>query len=333
LAATILKTNFGWIGDREINLYTLVNKNGMRVSIMNYGGTIVEIITKDKLGEEANVVLRFDKLEDYCKSNNPYLGPLIGRYANRIAEAKFILNDQVYYLQANDNGNTLHGGSSGFDKVIWEVKELPELNGLQLNYISKDGEGGFPGELAVQVVYILREDDSLSIDYSATTNKATPVSLTSHAYFNLSGGSINTIGKHMLQINASKFLPVNKNQIPTGELMDVQNSPMDFLHEHCIEDCMNEVEGGYDHSWVLNKGQSNLDAAVKVHEPVSGRLLTMYTSEPAVQFYTGNFLDGTLSSNNGEFNFIKHAGFCLEAQSFPDSPNQPHFPSTVLLPN
>ncbi len=329
----ITKTLFGTIEGVEIYQYTLVNANGMRVSVMNYGGTLLEIITKDNKGANGNVILRFDTLNDYLHKNNPYVGPLVGRYANRIGAAKFTLQEQEYILEANDHGNTLHGGFGGFDKVIWEITPVPEKNALQLNYLSKDGEGGFPGDLHVQVVYTLGNDNSLCIDYLATTNKATPVSLTSHAYFNLSAGIQNDILKHHVQINASKYIPVKENLIPTGELLDVKGSPMDFLQEQMVQDQILKTKSGYDHSWVLNKEPSKDSFAVRVFEPVSGRLLTMYTTEPAVQFYTGNFLDGTLGCNNGEYKFVKHAGLCLEAQKFPDSPNQSNFPNTILHPN
>jgi aldose 1-epimerase len=332
LLSSITKKIFGWIGDQEINEYTIENNNGMRVSIINYGGAITEITTVDKNGESGNVVLRFDNLTDYLKKENPYLGPLIGRYANRIGAAKFAINNNHYNLEANDNNNTLHGGFSGFDKAVWEVTTIPTQGALQLNYFSKDGEGGFPGDINVQVTYALNNDNAFTIGYEATTNKPTPVSLTSHAYFNLSAGLQSNVLNHSLHLNAQKFIPVNAQLIPTGEILSVANSPMDFTNAHFVGDQISHVKGGYDHSWILDKQNTELSLAATVYEPVSGRFLKMYTTEPAVQFYSGNFLDGTLGCNNGATKFEQYGALCLEAQRFPDSPNQANFPNTILIP-
>lgn len=329
----IAKKYFGVIEEKEIVVYTITNAAGMKASVSNYGATLIEIITKDKNEHFGNVILGFDQLEGYLQKGNPFIGSLIGRYANRIGNAQFTLNNILYHVGANNNGNMLHGGVKGFDKVVWEASPLNDGTGIEFNYTSKDGEEGFPGELNAKVVYSLKEDNALQIEYIATTNKATPVSLTSHAYFNLSAGLDDTILNHQVYLNADKYIPVNDQLIPTGKIEAVQNTPMDFTTSKSIGKDISLVKGGYDHSWVLNKKkQDELSLAAEVYDKTSGRLLTMYTTEPALQFYTGNFLDGSLTSNNGIRKFVQHSACCLEAQRYPDSPNQPSFPNTILAP-
>lgn len=330
--STISEEPFGYIEGEAITKYTLTNANGIQVGIINYGGTITDIITPDKSGNKGNVVLGFDSLSGYLQKGNPFFGSLVGRYGNRIANAKFTLDGQTYTLAANNNGNSLHGGNKGFDKVIWKTEKLAGDSSLQLTYNSKDGEEGYPGNLSVKVIYTLTSANELKIDYTATTDKATPVNLTNHAYFNLSAGKDSTILGHEIMINANKFTEVNDKLIPTGNLPDVKGGPMDFTTAKVIGKDIAQVTGGYDHNWVLNKTGNSLDKIVELHDPSSGRLMEVWTTEPGVQFYTGNFLNGTLTNTRGGAKYVKHAGLCLETQHFPDSPNQPSFPSTILKP-
>ncbi|HEX3024976.1 MAG TPA: aldose epimerase family protein [Chitinophagaceae bacterium] len=323
---------FGRIADQEIIHYTITNASGMKVSLINYGGTLTEIITKDKNGKEGNVILRYDSLEGYLQKTNPFFGALVGRYANRIAKATFTLNNTVYNLAANDHGNTLHGGLKGFDKVIWQAESLKGDSSIKLTYISKDGEEGFPGTLTAVVVYTLRSDNALQIDYTATTDKPTPVNLTNHAYFNLSAGTDSTILHHQLQLNAARYTPVDNKLIPIGKIDSVKNTAMDFSVPKEVGRDIDSVEGGYDHNWILNKTGNELSLAATVYHSASGRLLEMFTTEPGVQFYSGNFLDGTLTAGKGTRKYVKHGALCLEAQHYPDSPNQPAFPNTILKP-
>jgi aldose 1-epimerase len=241
------------------------------------------------------------------------------------------LDGKTYKLAANNDGNSLHGGLKGFDKVIWTAQKLPGDSSLQLTYISKDGEEGYPGNLSVKVIYTLTSDNALAIEYSATTDKATPINLTNHSYFNLSAGRDSTILGHKLMLNANKYTEVNDKLIPTGKLPDVKGTPMDFTTEKTIGTDIPRVKGGYDHNWVLNKG-NGLDRIATLYDSASGRFMEVYTTEPGVQFYSGNFLDGTLTNTAMGVKYVKHAALCLEAQHFPDSPNQPSFPSTILQP-
>jgi aldose 1-epimerase len=330
--STISEEPFGSIEGEVITKYTLTNANGIQVGIINYGGTITDIITPDKSGNKGNVILGFDSLSGYLQKGNPYFGCLVGRYGNRIANAKFVLDGKTYTLAANNNGNSLHGGNKGFDKVIWKTEKQPGDSSLQLTYTSKDGEEGYPGNLSVKVIYTLTSANELNIDYTATTDKATPVNLTNHAYFNLSAGKDSTILGHEIMINANKFTEVNDKLIPTGNLPDVKGGPMDFTTSKVIGKDIAQVTGGYDHNWVLNKTGNSLEKIVELHDPSSGRLMEVWTTEPGVQFYTGNFLNGTLTNTRGGAKYVKHAGLCLETQHFPDSPNQPSFPSTILKP-
>lgn len=327
----LTKTPFGNYEGKPVTEYTLTNANGMQVSIINYGGTVTKIITPDKNGNMGDVILGYKSLDGYLQKANPYFGALIGRYANRIANAKFTLDGKTYQLAANDHGNSLHGGNKGFDKVWWDVKKQSDSS-LLLSYTSKDGEEGYPGTLNVQVVYTLTADNALKIDYTATTDKPTPVNLTNHSYFNLSAGKDSTIENHELWINADKYTPVNDVLIPTGKIVDVKNTPMDFTTPKKIGKDLSQVKGGYDHNWVLNRKGNDLEKVATVYEPNSGRFLEVFTTEPGLQFYSGNFLDGTLTGTiNGE-KYVQHGALCLEAQHFPNSPNVPSFPNTILKP-
>lgn len=326
------KSFFGYTPEGDsVMLYTLRNEKKIVVKIMNYGGIITEIQTPDRNGKLGNIVLGFDNLDQYL-AGHPNFGALIGRFGNRIANAQFTLDGETYQLAPNNGKNTLHGGIKGFDDVLWEpeVISCDERAALKLSYVSPDGEEGFPGTLKVTVTYELLMDQ-LFINYEAETDKATPVNLTNHSYFNLAGEG--TILDHVLYINASKYTPVNDELIPTGELANVEGTPFDFRKPGVVGERIDEVggdPGGYDHNFVLDGSSGEEFLAAKLMDPKSGRWLEVYTTEPGVQFYTGNFLDGTLVS--GERAFVKNSGLCLETQHFPDSPNQPDFPSTILRP-
>jgi aldose 1-epimerase len=325
------KTLYGMIGTDSVFQYTLTNKNGMVVRILNYGGTVTDIITPDKNGKMGDVILGYDSLSGYLQTGNPYFGCLVGRYGNRIANAKFTLDGKEYTLAANNGVNTLHGGVKGFDKVIWTVKSFND-SGLQLSYTSKDGEEGYPGNLSVDVIYSLSDDNGLKIEYAAVTDKATPVNLTNHCYFNLSAGADSTILDHELMLKADKYTPVNATLIPTGKIDDVKGTPMDFTTSKKIGKDIAAVEGGYDHNWVFQKPENRFDMVATVSHQPSGRYMEVRTTEPGIQFYSGNFLDGTLKNTRNGIKYVKHAGLCLETQHFPDSPNQPSFPTTILKP-
>lgn len=320
----------------SVKLYTLVNDANLEVKITNYGGTIVSTRAPDRDGAFADIVLGFENLAGYLQEQ-PYLGALIGRYANRIAQGKFTLNGTEYILAQNNGSNHLHGGLKGFDKVIWQANPFESADGigLALTYESAAGEEGYPGTLGVRVVYTLTNEQALRIDYMATTDQDTIVNLTNHTYFNLAGSG--DILNHEVTLNAEQFTPVNEDLIPTGELRSVAGTPMDFTEAAVIGARIDQPDeqlhfaGGYDHNWVLNNPDGRLKLAATVVEPTSGRVLETYTTQPGLQFYTGNFLDGTLIGKNGR-PIHKRSGFCLETQHFPDSPNQPNFPSTVLKP-
>jgi aldose 1-epimerase len=322
---------FGDFESKAVTEYTMVNPNGMKVTIINYGGTVTSLVVPDKNGKNGEVILGYDSLAGYLQKSNPYFNALIGRYGNRIAASKFVLDSNTYTLAGNDNGNSLHGGNKGFDKVLWTGQHLSDSS-LQLHYLSKDGEEGYPGNLDVTVVYTLTSDNSLRIDYTATTDKATPVNLTSHCYFNLSGDIDSTILDHQLEIDADKYTPVNDQLIPTGAVATVKGGPMDFTSFKPIGRDIQQVKGGYDHNWVLNKKGNELQEAAALYHPRSGRYMQVLTTEPALQFYSGNFLDGTLIHTRGGKKYGRHAGLCLETQHYPDAPNQPSFPTTVLRP-
>lgn len=306
---------------------------------MNYGGIILSIRVPDRKGEFADVVLGHDSLEGYTP-NPPYFGAIVGRYANRIANGTFTLDGKTYTLPKNDGPNTLHGGTTRtFDRVVWDAEPLKGKTGVAFSYLSKDGDDGFPGNLKMKVTYTLTDGNALIIDYEATTDKATPINVSQHSYFNLKGEGNGDILDHEIMINADRFTPVDKNLIPTGELRPVKGTPFDFTTPTKIGARINDnyeqlvLGHGYDHNFVINSHpeQSGLKLAARVHEPTSGRTLEVWTTQPGVQFYTGNFLDGKVVGKNGHA-YQRRNGFCLETQHFPDSPNHPDFPSTILRP-
>jgi aldose 1-epimerase len=327
----ITERPFGNTDGQAITEYTLTNANGMQLSIINYGGTITKLTVPDKNGILGDVVLGYDSLSGYTQRGNPYFGALIGRYGNRIGKAQFTLDGQTYNLDKNDGPNSLHGGNKGYDKVVWTAEKQGD-NSVKLTYHSKDGEGGYPGNLDVTVVYTLQADNSVKIDYAAKTDKATPVNLTNHAYYNLSAGTDSTVLNQELQIQADKYTPVDAGLIPTGEIAEVKATPFDFTSSKQIGRDIGQVKGGYDHNWVLNKKGNALEKIVTLYHPASGRVMEVYTTEPGVQFYTGNFLNGRLANTKGGVKYGQHAALCLETQHFPDSPNKPNFPSTILKP-
>ena len=333
------KSSFGKAPDGEaVDLYTLTNKNGAEVEITNYGGSVVSVKVPDRNGKLGDVVLGFDSVDGYV-NNTSYLGALIGRYGNRIGHAQFKLDGKTYTLAKNNGENTLHGGTKGFNKAVWTAKEIPAKDGqaLELTYLSKDDEEGFPGNLHVRVIYTLTDSNALKINYTVTTDKDTVVNLTNHSYFNLAGPGSGDILDHVLMIEADKFTPVDSGLIPTGELGDVTGTPFDFRKPTAIgarinsDDEQIKLGGGYDHNFVLRKKPGDpFSLAARVVEPKSGRVMEVWTTEPGVQFYTGNFLDGSLKGKG--VSYTKRSAFCLETQHFPDSPNKPEFPSTELKP-
>jgi aldose 1-epimerase len=325
------KKFYGMSGSDSVYQYTLTNENGMIVRVLNYGGTVTDIVTPDRKGKMGNVVLGYESIEGYRQPGNPYFGCLVGRYANRIAGARFTLDGKQYSLAANDHGNTLHGGLKGFDQVAWTVSMATDSS-ILLSYLSKDGEEGYPGNLSADVMYSLGDDNSLKIVYKAVSDKATPVNLTNHCYFNLSAGDDTTILDHELMLNAGNFTAVNDQLIPTGKIVEVKETPLDFTSPKKVGRDIARVVGGYDHNWVLNKSGKSIEPAGTLYHAASGRLMEFSTSEPGIQFYSGNFLDGSLKNTRGAARYVKHSGLCLEAQHFPDSPNQPAFPNTILKP-
>lgn len=337
----IHKSGFGMTKDgNAVNLYTVTNANGMEVKIINYGGIIVSVKVPDKDGQFADVVLGFDNLKDY-EEKSPYFGCITGRYANRIAKGKFTLDGVGYDQLAINNGpNHLHGGLKGFDKVVWQTQMFENADGLglKMQYLSKDMEEGYPGNLNVTVTYMLTNDNTLKIDYEATTDKPTVCNLTNHTYFNLAGHGTESHYNHQMMINADAFTPIaDEGAIPTGEIRLVKETPMNFtapmpIGSHIDDDDEQLKFGaGYDHNWVLNKPQEGeLSLAARTFEPTSRRVLETYTTQPGVQFYSGNYLDGFKGKESKTY--PRRCGFCLETQHYPDSPNQPDFPSTVLRP-
>ncbi|WP_324554559.1 aldose epimerase family protein [Agriterribacter sp.] len=323
---------WGELEGKDVLQYTLANKKGVTVKILNYGGTITDIITPGKTGEKGNVILCFDSLEGYLQKNNPFFGCLVGRYANRIANARFSLNGKVYQLAPNNNGNTLHGGIKGFDKKVWDAVFTPESASLQLTYKSPDGEEGYPGNLTVTVVYTLSEESELIIDYTAVTDAATPVNLTNHAYFNLSAGSDATVLDHELMLRSGYYTTTNDKVIPTGDLVPVKNTPYDFTSPKKIGKDIAATGNGYDHNFVLGNNTGKLQTISTLYHAASGRLMETATTQPGVQLYTGNYLDGSLQHTPANIPYHKHAGVCLETQHYPDSPNQPAFPDSILRP-
>jgi aldose 1-epimerase len=318
-----------------VDLYTLKNAKGAEAAISTYGGVVVSLQMPDRSGTLGDIVLGFDDLNGYL-TPPPYFGAIIGRYGNRIGHARFQLDGVEYTLPKNDGDNTLHGGTQGFDKVLW--KATPQgANSLQLTYLSKDGEQGFPGNLSATVVYTLTDNNELKIDYTATTDKDTVVNLTNHSYFNLAGEGQGDILGHMVTIDADRFTPVDKGLIPTGKLSSVAGTPLDFRQPHAIGERIGAKDPqlvyglGYDENFVLNHGGDLSAVAARVTDPKSGRVMEVLTTEPGLQFYTGNHLDGTLHGKSGHV-YAKNAAFCMETQHYPDSPNKPSFPSTELKP-
>lgn len=319
-----------------VDLFTLTNQAGLEVAITSYGGIVVSILAPDRVGNRAEVTLGFNSLEDYLQPH-PYFGALVGRFANRIAGGKFTLNGQEYTLALNNGPNHLHGGLQGFDKKVWAARPFEQAGaaGLTLQYLSPDGEEGYPGNLDVTVVYTLTAQNELKIEYRATTDRPTIINLTNHTYFNLAGQG--DILGHQMMIKAGRFTPINQNLIPTGTLQSVSGTPLDFTQPALIGARINQADeqleraGGYDHNFVLDAAGDLSVLAARVVEPQSGRTLEVYTTQPGMQFYSGNFLDGTLTGKGGVV-YHKRTGFCLETQHFPDSPNQPNFPTVVLNP-
>ena len=336
-AQKISKESFGKTADGEsVDLFTLTNRNGMEAKITNYGGIVTTLTAPDRNNKYADVVLGFNDLDSYLKGH-PYFGALVGRYGNRIAKGRFTLNGVEYKLAVNNGENHLHGGIKGFDKVVWTARSMRTKLGpaLSLTYVSKDMEEGYPGNLTVKVVYTLTNNNELRIDYSASTDKDTVTNLTHHSYFNLAGEGNGDILNHQLLLKASRFTPTDAGSIPTGELRNVQGTPFDFLKSTAIGARINQDEeqlkfgGGYDHNWVVNGRAGTLRQAASVYESTSGRVMDVWTTEPGIQFYTGNFLDGTLTGKSGKA-YARRNGFCLETQHYPDSPNKPKFPTTTL---
>jgi aldose 1-epimerase len=336
--AHMKKAAFGRMPDgRVVDLYTLTNRNGMEVAITNYGGIVVSLLAPDRAGKLADVVLGFDDLAGYL-GGNPFFGALVGRYANRIANAEFKLDGVEYHLARNNGPNSLHGGTKGFDKKLWAAHDVSKQNpALELACQSPDGEEGYPGDLSVRVVYTLTDSNELKIDYRATTDKDTVLNLTNHSYFNLAGQGNGDVLRHLLMINADRFTPIDSTLIPTGELRNVEGTPFDFRRATAVGARIGADEEqlrfgkGYDHNFVLNRKDNGLVLAARVTDPESGRVMEVLTTQPGVQFYSGNFLDGSVRGKGGQA-YGRRSALCLETQHFPNSPNQPNFPSTELKP-
>lgn len=328
----VSRAPFGALPDgTPVEIFTLSNARGIKARVMTYGAILVSLDLPDRTGAFADCVLGYDSLDGYLKTT-PYFGAIVGRYGNRIAKGRFTLDGAEYKLAANDGENHLHGGNRGFDKVVWTAEPFTDSDsaGVALTYLSEDGEEGYPGNLAAKVTYELTSADELRVDYEVTTDKATPVNLTHHSYFNFTAGARDILG-HELMLAADRFTPVDAGLIPTGELRAVAGTPMDFTAPAAIGSRIAQVEGGYDHNYVLTSGGGALAPAARVFDPESGRVMEILTTEPGIQFYSGNFLDGTIAGKGGRV-YGKHWGFCLETQHFPDSPNKPGFPSTILRP-
>jgi aldose 1-epimerase len=337
--ATVVRAPFGVLpsGD-SVHLFRLTNGRGLEIRVIDYGGLVISLKTKDRTGALGDIVLGYDSLAGYLRST-PYFGALVGRYANRIAKGRFTLDGATHELAVNNGPNALHGGLKGFDKVMWHAEPKDDSTGVGVvfSYTSKDGEEGYPGTVTVRVRYTLTDRDELAIDYLATTDKATPINLTQHSYFNLAGDGSGDVLGHVVAIDADRYTPVDTTLIPTGALLDVTGTPFDLRHGAAIGDHIGEANeqlkraGGYDHNFVLNRTGAGLQHAARVVEPKSGRTLDVATTEPGIQFYTGNFLDGSITGKGGHV-YGRRGGFCLETQRFPDSPNQPSFPSAILRP-
>ncbi len=337
---SIKKTKFGIVESKNIDIYTLTYKNGIEMKVTNYGCIVTSLKVPDKSGNMDDIVLGFNDLQTYLKGH-PYFGAIIGRYGNRIANSKFSLKGKVYLLAKNDGPNNLHGGNKGFDKVVWDAIEIKDnkFAGIEFKYLSKDGEEGFPGNLSVTVTYTINDNNEFKIDYKAKTDAITICNLTHHIYFNLSGEGNGSILDHQAMIRSRRFTPIDSTLIPTGELADVTGTPFDFrsstaIGRHINEDNMQlKYGGGYDHNWILDKlsDSKKVSIAASVYDPKSGRKMDVLTTEPGIQMYSGNFLDGTLIGKSGK-KYEKRSGFCLETQHYPDSPNKPDFPTTILEP-
>jgi len=333
------KKAFGTTPDgRGVELFVLTNAHGIRASIMTFGGVMVSLETPDRKGKLTDILLGFDNAADYAKPSCPYFNSIIGRYGNRIAKGRFVLDGKTYTLATNNGPNHLHGGIKGFDKVHWRAEPAGGEGkaGVKLSYVSPDGEEGYPGKLSVAVTYALTDQDELVVEYEAQTDKPTVVNLTQHNYYNLAGPGAGDVLQHELHLNAEQYTPVNDELIPTGAAASVKGTVFDFRTPRAMGERIAQTPGkpnGYDHNFVLHKpaGATGPTLAARVVEPTSGRAMEVHTTEPGVQFYSGNFLDGTLRGKGGVV-YGKHHGFCLETQHFPDSPNQPQFPSTVLRP-
>lgn len=324
------------IEGKQVRLFTLKNREGAVMQVTNYGGKVVSLWMPDKQGQLGDIVLGYPDIDGFLNAKEKYFGAIIGRYGNRIAAGRFQLNSKSYTLAQNNGPNTLHGGNKGFDAVVWDANQIDDQK-LELSYLSVDGEEGYPGDLTVKVLYELTDEHELKVEYWARTDQPTVVNLTHHSFFNLKGAGSGTINDHILQINAAYYTPVDKGLIPTGEIWTVEDSPFDFRKPKAIglrikdENTQLRYGGGYDHNFVLNQNPEGLNYAAKVVEPISGRVMEVYTNEPGLQFYGGNFLDGSIIGKEGKSYKYREA-FCLETQHFPDSPNQPHFPTTTLNP-
>ena len=337
---TITSKPFGMANGRPVRLYTLTNSHGMTVKITNFGGTVTSILVPDRRGRMGDVALGYDTLPHYAKNlGGTYFGALIGRYGNRIAKGKFVLDGTTYHVPVNNGPNSLHGGKHGFNLKVWTARPFHSRDGvgLYLTYLSRNGEEGYPGDLRVRVAYVLTNNNALGILYSARTDKDTIVNLTNHTYFNLNGAGNGTVLDQQMMINADRYTPIDKTSIPLGPLAPVADTPFDFRRPHPIGERISADNtqlkngAGYDHNFVLNQPGKQMILAARAYAPKTGRVLSVYTDQPGVQFYTGNFLDGTIHGKGGKA-YPKHGAFCLETQHYPDAPNKPSYPTTELRP-
>ncbi len=329
----ITRTDFGKTSDGEaVELFTLANDNGLVAKVTSFGAILTEMHVPDRSGKLADVALGFGALDGYL-AKHPYFGATVGRVANRTSRGRFTLDGREYTLATNNGGNHLHGGNVGFDKAVWKAEEVqtPDAPALKLTHLSPDGDEGYPGDLSVAAVYSLNNDGELKIEMTATTNKPTPVNLVNHSYWNLAGQDAGDILSHEMMINADSYTPVDDKLIPTGDVAPVAGTPLDFRKPNAIGARIDQTTGGYDHNFVLNGEIGRMKLAAKAYESESGRVMEVHTTEPGVQFYSGNFLDGSITGKDGAV-YNKHAGFCLETQHFPDSANRPEFPSIILRP-
>jgi len=334
----IEKTLYGKLSDgREIYQYTLTNKSGATLKVINYGAIVTSLTIPDRNGKFGDVILGYDSLQAYV-DDKCFFGAIVGRYGNRIGKGKFKLDGKEYQVTVNEGENHLHGGKLGFNKVLWDARTMQDTAGsaIELTYVSTDGEEGYPGKVTLTVIYTLTDNNELKIEYKGTTDKTTVLNPTHHSYFNLSGSFNNTILDHVVMIDANAITPVDKSLIPTGKLLDVSKTPMDFrtpiaIGAHIDDDFEQlKIAGGYDHNWVLRNYDGKVRTVAEVYEPKSGRLMTVITDQPGIQFYSGNFLDGTGKGKG--VTYQKRSGLCLESQCYPDSPNKPEFPSATLKP-